>query len=61
MLSKKGDLELRYVILLILALIALFVLIFMFREQVSKFMSTIFSITDDINRSRPPIKDILGP
>ena len=60
MFSKKGDLELRYIILLILALLVLIVLLIMFREQVSKFTSTLFSITQDINQSRPPIKDVLG-
>ncbi len=60
MFSKKGDLELRYVILFILAVIVLLAIVFMFREQVSKFMSIVFSVTDDINKTRPPIKDILG-
>ncbi|HLC71954.1 MAG TPA: hypothetical protein VJH37_00055 [Candidatus Nanoarchaeia archaeon] len=60
MLSKKGEIEMQYVILLILALIALFVLIMMFRQQITHFIDTVFSITKEVNQSRPPIKDILG-
>ncbi|MBS3144463.1 hypothetical protein J4208_02660 [Candidatus Woesearchaeota archaeon] len=61
MLFKKGALELQYVILFILAILVLLVLSVMFREQVSNFFNTIFSISKEINQSRPPIKDIIGP
>jgi len=61
MLFKKGALELQYVILFILAIVVLLVLSVMFREQVSNFFNTIFSISKEINQSRPPIKDIIGP
>lgn len=57
---KKGALELQYVILFILAILVLLVLSIMFREQVSHFFSTLFSISSDINQSRPPIKSLLG-
>ena len=60
MAFKKGELELQYVVLLILAVIVLVVVLVMFREQVSNFLSTIFSVTDEINKTRPPVKDILG-
>lgn len=60
MLFKKGELELQYVILLILALLVLIVLTIMFRQQVSHFLDTVFSISKEINQTRPPIKDILG-
>lgn len=60
MSNKKGALELQYVILFILAILVLLVLSIMFREQVSHFFSTIFSISNEINQSRPPIKNILG-
>jgi len=60
MLSKKGDLELRYVILFILGFIVLFTLAYVFREQVKHFIDTIFSISKEVNQSRPPIKDLLG-
>jgi len=57
---KKGALELQYVILFILAILVLLVLSVMFREQVSNFFNTIFSISNEINQSRPPIKSIIG-
>jgi len=60
MLSKKGDLELRYIVLFILAIIVLIVLVIMFRQEVKQFLDTIFSVTSEINKSRSPIKDLLG-
>ncbi len=60
MFFKKGELELQYVILFILAIVVLLVLVYIFREQVKHFFDTVFSITNEVNTSRPPIKDILG-
>ncbi len=58
--QKKGELELKYIILLILAIIVLITLAVIFRQQLSNFLEQITSISTDINKSRPPIKDVIG-
>ena len=60
MMQKKGELELRYVIVLILAIIVLIALVIIFREHISNFIKLITSISTEINKSRPPIKDVIG-
>lgn len=58
--SRKGDLELRTIILLILGLLVLIVLAVIFNKQLSQFLDTLFSITKEVNSSRPPLKDLFG-
>ena len=58
--GKKGDLELRYVILFILGIIVLITLLFIFREQISHFVNMITSVTSDLDKTKPSLKDVVG-
>ncbi|MEK6903350.1 MAG: hypothetical protein AABW64_01750 [Nanoarchaeota archaeon] len=59
LLSKKGDLELRYIILLVLGIIVLIALTLVFREQVMHFVRILDKVFIGIDET-PAIKDIIG-
>ena len=58
-LSKKGDLELRYIIMFILGIIVLIALTLVFREQIMHFVRTLDKVFIGIDET-PAIKDIIG-
>jgi len=58
--ARRGELELKYIILFILAIIVLITLLVFFRKQVFLFFDQVFSISDQLNQSRPPIKDLIN-
>lgn len=60
MASKKGDLELRYIILFILGIIVLIALVFIFREQLSHFVNMLASVSSDIDKTKPSLKEVTG-
>jgi|GEM_PF-2623109 len=58
--TRKGEIELQYVILFILAIIVLVTLLVFFRAQVFLFFDQIFSVSKELNQTRPPIKDLIN-
>ena len=60
MLWKKGDLEIRYIILLILGLIVLATMVYIFKDQISVFIDTLSKIGGDASSNAPSIKDVVG-
>ncbi len=55
MLGKKGDLEIRYLILFALALVVLVVIILIFTGSISEFVGRIKDIFNDIFGLKPDI------
>ncbi|MEM4244726.1 MAG: hypothetical protein QW404_00110 [Candidatus Nanoarchaeia archaeon] len=55
MLMKKGDIEIRYLILMALALIVLIVIIMIFHGSISEFVTRIKSVFNDIFGLKPDI------
>jgi hypothetical protein len=57
---KRGGLEIRYIILLLLGVIVLITLLYIFRGQVSLFTQTLFGISESANASLPNLENIVG-
>ena len=55
MLGKKGDLEIRYLILMALALVVLIVIVLIFHGSMSDFVGKIKGIFNDIFGMRPDL------
>ncbi len=60
MLLKRGDIEIQQIIIFILAILVLITLIYIFRSNISQFLNTIGGISQNVNRSMPPIETVAG-
>jgi len=59
-MDKKGDLEIRYVILFALALVVLVVVILIFYGGASDFAAKIKTTLAEMWGVKPPVKDLFG-
>ncbi len=55
MLKKKGDLEIRYLILFALALVVLIVIVLIFQSSMSDFVGKLKSLFNDIWGTKPDL------
>lgn len=55
MLRKKGDLEIRYLILFALALVVLIVIVLIFHSSISDFVGKIKSVFNDVFGLKPDL------
>jgi|GEM_PF-5536162 hypothetical protein len=58
---KRGSLEINQIILFLIALVVLVTIVYIFRTQISQFLSTLTGIETGIHDKTPPIDAIVGP
>jgi len=58
MLTKKGDLEIRYIILFALALVVLIVIVLIFHGSMTDFVEKIKSVFNDIWGLKPDLSSL---
>ncbi len=58
-MTKKGDLDIHYLVLFIIGLVVLIVVLLIFSTNVKDFAGKIASIMKEIWEAKPPIEDIV--